>query len=355
MKKLFPLFCWCCLFGMQCNIAPSEPKPWSTQKINNWYRQQPWLVGCNFIPSTAINQLEMWQEETYDPRTIDRELGWAENLGFTSVRVFLHYLVWQQNPADLKKRIDDFLTIASRHKILVMFVLFDDCWNGYPKPGKQPEPKPGIHNSGWVQCPGQAEVTNISLFSTFEEYVKDIISSFRDDQRVVIWDLYNEPGNSDHGNETLPLLTKVFQWARQVKPSQTITAGVWNNEPDFHELNTFQINQSDLISFHCYGTLNDMEMLVDSLRKHGRPLVCTEYMARPESIFQEQLPFLNTERIGAYNWGLVSGKTQTVYPWDSWENPYSKEPEIWFHDIFRGDGTPYDESEVELIRSMTRS
>ncbi len=186
-----------------------------------------------------------------------------------------------------------------------------------------------------------------------EKYVKDIISTFRDDERIIIWDLYNEPGNSNHGLETLPLLKNVFRWAREAHPSQPLTAGIWNTQIEFLDLNTFQINASDLISYHCYGNLNDMKAMVDSLRRHGRPLICTEYMARPQSTFAEQLPFLKKEKIGAFNWGLVSGKTQTIYPWDSWEKPYPEEPKIWFHDIFRKDGIPYDENEIRLICELT--
>ena len=67
-------------------------------------------------------------------------------------------------------------------------------------------------------------------------------------------------------------------------------------------------------------------------------------MRRPVSNFATHLPFLKKENVGAYNWGLVSGKTQTIYPWDSWTKPYDAEPKIWFHDIFRKDGSPFDEN-----------
>jgi len=353
MKILYCFTTLTCLLAIECHLSSIEEKPWSIQKITQWYQSEPWSIGCNFIPSTAINQMEMWQPESFDRQTIDNELGLAESIGFNSVRVFLHYLPWENDSTNFKKRINEFLTIASNHHISTIFVLFDDCWNGDPQPGKQPEPRAGVHNSGWVQCPGQTGVTDQNLWVTLEKYVKDIISTFRNDRRIIVWDLYNEPGNSDHGLETLPLLKNVFIWARAARPSQPLTAGIWNTQMDFEELNTFQINSSDVISYHCYGNLDDMKAMVDSLRKHGRPLICTEYMARPQSTFTEQLPFLKKERIGAFNWGLVSGKTQTIYPWDSWEKPYLEEPKIWFHDIFRKDGSPYDENEVRLIRELT--
>jgi hypothetical protein len=331
----------------------NENKRWPLSKANEWYAQHDWLVGCNFIPSTAINTLEMWQETTFDPNTIDKELGWAQNIGFNSVRVFLHYLLWGQDSVGFEKRLSRYLDIASKHGISTMFVLFDDCWNGSPKLDKQPAPVPGVHNSGWVQCPGQKEVTDITLSPVFERYVKGVITHFKNDKRILMWDLYNEPGNSSHGVETLPLLKKVFLWAREAVPSQPITADYWNNSKEFRELNQFQIDNSDIITFHNYENKKNMESMIDTLREYGRPQVCTEYMRRPISTFNEILPLLKRDNIGAYNWGLVSGKTQTIYPWDSWKKHYTREPKIWFHDIFRKDGTPYDKNEIKLIKNLT--
>src|SRR5512133_1841758 len=131
---------------------------WPVEQAWEWYRQQPWLVGCNFIPSTAINQLEMWQADSFDMKTIDRELGWAAAIGFNSMRVFLHDLVWQADAEGFKQRIKQYLAVAERHGILTMFVFFDDCWNTDPHLGRQPEPIPGVHNSGWVQSPGVKKV-----------------------------------------------------------------------------------------------------------------------------------------------------------------------------------------------------
>ena len=120
--------------------AAETPARWSVEKANDWAKQTGWLVGCNFIPSTAINELEMWQADTFDPKTIDRELGWAQGLGFNCVRVFLHDLPWQQDSKGFLDRMDQFLTLADKHHIKVMFVLFDSCWNPDPKLGKQPAP-----------------------------------------------------------------------------------------------------------------------------------------------------------------------------------------------------------------------
>lgn len=332
----------------------AQKNVWTPEQAKKWYSEHEWLVGCNFIPSTAINQLEMWQEETFDPKTIDTELGYAEKAGFNTMRVFLHYLVWYQDPEDFYERVEKYLTIAQKHNISTMFVFFDDCWNGSPKLGKQPEPKPHVHNSGWVQCPGQEEVTDLTKFPTLENYVRVTISRFKNDKRIIAWDIYNEPGNSGHGDETITLLKSAFKWAQYVRPSQPITAGVWSMDKDFNKLNQLQIANSDVITFHCYNDIKAMQSIIDSLKKFNKPLICTEYMCRPTSTFKEHLPLLRKENIGAYNWGLVSGKTQTIYPWDSWKKQYDSEPEIWFHDVFRKEGTPFDKTEVELIRSLSK-
>jgi hypothetical protein len=322
---------------------------WSRDQACEWYAQQPWLVGCNFIPSTAINQLEMWQEPTFDPTTIERELGWAADLGFNTVRVYLHDLVWNARPYSFKARIERTLQIASGHGIRILFVLFDDCWNDDPKLGPQPDPIPGVHNSGWVRSPGSRAVSDTSAWPRLKRYVQGVIDAFGHDERVLMWDLWNEPGNNGMGTKSLPLLAKAFEWARAVAPSQPLTVGIWF---DNQELNDFQLAASDVISFHNYGSVDSLVIQIEELKALGRPLVCTEYMARTNgSRFGTHLPVFQREGVGCYNWGLVSGKTQTIYPWGS--EGGGPEPELWFHDIFRKDGTPYDPEEIRAIKRHT--
>lgn len=338
--------------GMRVMAQQKAPaKVWSQQKATTWYAQQHWLVGADFIPSTAINQLEMWQADTFDPKTIDRELGYAQGIGMNVMRVFLHHLAWEQDPEGFKKRMDEYLAISSKHGVKTMFVFFDDCWNKVPKAGKQPEPKPGIHNSGWMQDPGQPASDNAANSSVLEKYVKDVLKRFANDKRILLWDLYNEPGNSDKGSRSLPLLKSVFKWARQVNPIQPISAGVWRW--DLEELNKFQIANSDVITYHDYTPEAEHLKTVQFLKMNGRPLICTEYMARPRnSLFGTVLPMLKKENVGAINWGFVSGKTNTIYAWDT-PMPDGKEPKLWFHDIFRKDGTAYIPEETNLIKKLT--
>ncbi len=310
----------------------------------------------------------MWQADTFDLPTIDRELGWAEGLGMNTMRVFLHNLLWQQDSAGFLTRMDEFLGVADKHHIRIMFVLLDSVWDPHPKLGKQREPRPHVHNSGWVQAPGADVLKDPSRWDAeVRPYIVGVISHFRNDRRVVIWDLMNEPdnGSDQYGRRELPnkaevaleLLKREWQWARSARPTQPLTSGVWKDdwsETGLSEMARFQLENSDVITFHCYGPPDEMKRRIESLRRFQRPIICTEYMARPlGSTFAAILPVLKQERVGAYNWGFVSGKTQTIYPWDSWEKTYTAEPKPWFHDIFRRDGTPYDSSETELIRKLT--
>jgi len=277
-------------------------------------------------------------------------LGWAAGIGFNAMRVYLHDLLWGADAAGLTARMERYLAIAAGHGIRTLFVLFDDCWNPNPRLGKQPAPIPGVHNSGWVQSPGQAVVREPSGWARLEQYVKGVIGAFRQDDRVLLWDLYNEPGNRGLLEASVPLLRLAYEWAREAAPSQPISSGAW---ADFAPVRELQLAESDVITFHNYNDAASLEAEIAALRQYGRPLICTEYMARTRgSRFATHLPIFKRERVGAINWGLVAGKTQTNYPWGSPEG--APEPEVWFHEVFRGDGAPYDPAEVAAIRAHTR-
>lgn len=331
---------------------------WPEAKANAWYSQQPWLVGSNYIPMNAINQLEMWQAETFDPQQIDRELGWADGLGMTTMRVFLHDLLWQQDASGFKQRIDQFLAIAARHHIRPIFVLFDSCWEPEPKLGPQHPPIPGVHNSGWVQSPGLPALKDSSQYPRLKEYVQGVVGAFATDDRVLAWDVWNEPASSP---EVIALLPQVFAWARQAHPSQPLTSGTFQQNftpigPDKPTpVTEIQLAESDVISFHNYSWPEDFEKHVIGLERYKRPVFCTEYMARSAgSTFDTILPIAKKHKVVAINWGFVTGKTQTNLPWDSWERPYLKTPPaVWFHDVLHADGTPYREREAEIIRVLT--
>lgn len=302
------------IFSIVFSQLSAQPV-WTSEKANAWYKQQGWLVGCNYIPSTAINQLECWQAETFDTATIVRELGWAEEIGFNVIRVYLHDLAWKEDPKGFKKRMDQFLAIANRHHIKVLFTIFDDCWNAEAFTGKQADPKPGVHNSGWVRSPSRSIHNDPTQWGYLEQYVKDILTRFKDDPRILLWDLYNEPGNSNYNDSSMSLLKKVFEWAWAVRPSQPLSSATWY---DNRALSDFQLNSSDVITFHNYSDTSSLEKEIKELSKKERPLICSEYMARTRnSRFETHLPVFLKYHVGAINWGFVAGKTNTIYQWGS--------------------------------------
>ena len=343
---------------------------WTKEKANEWYGKQPWLVGANFLPSTAINQMEMWQAETFDTATISRELKWAASIGMNTMRVFLHDQVHRDNSKGFKKRIEIFLRIANRYNIKPLFVLFDSCWDPFPHPGKQHEPAPFLHNSGWVQGPGADALKDTTQYPRLKKYVVDIVTSFSKDTRILGWDVWNEPDNTNNSSYgrfepynklelVHNLLKKVFVWTRLANPSQPITSGVWAgnwaSDDSLRPIEKTMIEQSDIISFHNYDSGSEFEKRVKWLQRYDRPIICTEYMSRGNgSTFEGSMPVAKKYKVGAINWGLVSGKSQTIFPWDSWQKKYTAEPELWFHDIFRADGTAYKKSETDFIRELTQ-
>ena len=349
-------------------VATRSETPWPAERARAWQTERGWRVGCNFTPSSACNQLEMWQAPTFDLPTLERELGFAAELGFTSVRVFLHDLLWSEDAAGLIQRLDAFLAAAARREIGVMLVLFDGVWHPRPAPGPQPEPRPGVHNSCWVQGPGREILGDSERHETLRPYVEGVIERFREDPRIDAWDLFNEPDNPnpayldqelpDKALRALELLEKVHAWARSVAPSQPLTTGVWRGggwEPDvLSEIDRFSLEHSDVISFHHYGRLDDLEKRVNALRRYERPVLCTEFMARGLGCtFDPNLDWMHGQGVGAYCWGLVAGRIQTEYPWESWWKRSESPPEPWHHDVLHADGSPYDEGEVAFIRSLT--
>jgi hypothetical protein len=349
--------------------AAAEQSPWSPDRANRWHQAQGWIVGANYITSNAINQLEMFQADTFDPRRIDTELGWAQLHGLNTVRVFLHDQLWAQDHRGFQSRLAQFVSIAARHRIKPIFVFFDSCWDPFPKPGRQRAPKPGVHNSGWVQSPGAEHLDDLDYRRTLLDYVTGVLNQFRTDDRVLGWDIWNEPDNparayrkverKDKLDRVADLLSLAFGWARSVDPSQPLTSGVWDGvwgDPlGRSEIADIQLDNSDVITFHCYDTPVGFEARIAELSPLGRPILCTEYLARTlGSTVDGVLPVAKRNNVGAINWGLVAGKTQTYFPWDSWDHPYTKAPKLWFADLLQPDGRPYRDTEIQTISKLSR-
>jgi hypothetical protein len=280
-------------------------------------------LGSNFIPASAINQLEMWQAASFNPQEIDQELGWAEGVGMNTMRVFLHDLLWEQDAAGFRQRLDTFLSIAAKHHIRAMFVLFDSCWDPNPQLGPQHPPIPGVHNSGWVQGPGAAALEDPSQYPRLKAYVQGVLGAFATDTRVLGWDLWNQPDNTKGGSYmrrepkdkaelVLKLLPQVFEWARAANPAQPLTSGVWHGDWSSSEklppMARIQLDESDVISFHNYSWPEDFEKHVQWLERYHRPIVCTEFMARPVgSTFDAILPLAKQHHVAGCQLG-ASGR-----------------------------------------------
>ncbi len=372
LKLTRRIFALCLTAGLLAPALLAANKPrerWTETEATAYMAKQPYPVGGNFLPASAINQLEMWQAATWDPKEIDRELGWAQGIGMTTMRVFLHDLLWEQDSKGLLTRMDEFLAIGKRHGVKPVFVLFDSCWDPQPKLGPQHPPIPGVHNSGWVQGPGVA-LGDPAQKARFERYVKGVVGHFASDDRILAWDVWNEPDNGGGGNykTNLPnkvdlmdaMLPDVFAWARAVGATQPLTSGVWQHEhwddpSTWTATEKIQLSQSDIVSFHNYGWPEEFDHRIGQLEPLHRPILCTEYMARGNgSTFDQSLPIAAKHHVGAINWGFVQGKMHTELPWDSWKVPYTdREPPIWFHDVFYPDGKPYRQAEADLIRRVT--
>jgi hypothetical protein len=287
-----------------------------------------------------------------------------------TMRVFLHDLLWQQDPQGFRDRINTFLDLSAKHHIRPIFVLFDSCWDPDPQLGPQRPPIPGVHNSGWVQSPGRAALEDAARYPRLEAYVKGVVGAFANDPRILAWDLWNEPDNrNDPAYIRLEppnkialvekLLPQVFAWARTAHPTQPLTSGVWQGDwtslAAMSAVARIQIENSDVLSFHNYAWPEEFEHRIVELEQFHRPILCTEYMARGVgSLFETILPIAQKYHVAAINWGFVHGKTQTWLPWNSWTRPYVLEqPPVWFHDIFYPDGKPYRQAEVDLIRRLT--
>ncbi|MBN2295103.1 MAG: cellulase family glycosylhydrolase [Pirellulales bacterium] len=347
--------------GVFAEDAPSTDTAnsgrWSVERAKRWYAEQAWPCGLNYIPANSISYTEMWMPYCFDADFIDTELALAEEIGFNCVRVVLPFVVWEHDPKAFKKRFNKFLEICDLRGIKVMPVLFDDCAFGNdqklknPWYGKQPEVLKGWYANGWTPSPGHDMVRDPKSWPRLERYVKDLISTYRNDKRVWVWDLYNEPTNGGLGKVSLPLARKVFAWAREVNPSQPLTVAAWNRN---QELNAMIFANSDIITFHNYSGPDRLAEHIRELKKQGRPIINTEWLNRiGGSVPKTCLPVFRRENVGCMHWGLVNGKTQTNLGW-GWR-PGRPDPPVWQHDLFHGDHKPYDPKEIELFRTVIRS
>ncbi|MBQ1202611.1 MAG: cellulase family glycosylhydrolase [Loktanella sp.] len=351
---------------------------WTTKQAKDWWQKRRWVCGFNYLPSTAVNFIEMWHPTTFDVPTIRRELAWAAEIGFNAARINLPYLGWVHDAQGLLDRVDKFITIAAELGIDTIPCLFDDCGFGGQEPvwGPQADPIPGVHNSRAVASPGRAIVMDARERDNLETYVRSVIHRFRNDRRILFWDLYNEPGNRmnfagggyDHyasalEQSALSLMENCFNWARAVDPVQPLTVAAWttplpgdDSHPYQTEIDRSALLHSDIVTFHAYWNRARVAEFIDILGVLDRPIFCTEWMARAvDSRISDQLELFHDRGVGCFQWGLVKGRTQTWLPWpDALVKAHGGDPsrDIWFHDLLHEDGQPYDAREIETIQRL---
>lgn len=351
---------------------------WSDERIWDWYNAKPWIRGCNFIGSDCANRIDQWQSYRCEERfaTADKELALAEGIGFNSIRVLIEYDVWNQEHDNFMANLERHISIADSHNMTVMLVMSNECC--VPKEAYKPTVLGEQHydlgyHGGRKISPHQGGDETYSIIDEPEiaekylQMVKEIITKYKDDERVIAWNLMNEPGNR-RGNKSLEFLEKLFAIAREIDPIQPLAADIWgwvdeNGMPYEREIERVALELSDFISFHCYQSFKDLVKQVVRLKKHGRPLMCTEWLCRiKHNNIEEIFPYFFGEKIASYNWGLVASyKTQYFEPynrmWDELENPdidtSGYDITAWQHDLFRPSHNPYNPKEIKIIKEFT--
>lgn len=344
---------------------------WTAEKANNWAKNRRWTVGFNYVASNCVNRMEQWQAYEHEQKipVFEREFALAEEVGFNAIRSVLPLEPWLYEHDGFMRRLDNFLTLANRHGLGVMIVFGNDCC--VPKSQWQPAkfgPQPvdwGYHG-GVIRSPhagnpemGYSLLDDPELRQAWTKMVDEIVGEYAHDERVDIWDIFNEPGNSRRGMTSAGAMADFFDAARKHDPVQPLTAGVWtvNRTNTLPEIEQLAMELSDVISYHDYGSFDHSVGVIERLRKLGRPLFNTEWLNRTlHNNVATHLPLYYLENVGVYNWGFVAGKSQTYEPWDSLWNNYAKNPAadydftVWQHDLFRPSLRPYDPHEIETFR-----
>lgn len=344
---------------------------WTAERAWDWYRARPWIRGFNYVASDCVNRIEQWQELDHHEkrRTFDREFELAARVGFNAIRSILPYEVWRDQHDGFMERLEDFLATADRHGLKVMIVFGNDCTvpeQHYTPPVLGPQPVDWGYHGGVARSPHDVlDSHGFSVLDVPEEaegfgrMVDEIVGHYARDERVNIWDVFNEPGNSRRESRSLPAMRRFFEIARAHDPVQPLTAGPWRVDPrgDLSEIEQAALELSDVISFHDYAGYGRSVQILDRLRREGRPLLNTEWLHRMQgNDVASHLPLYFLERVGCYHWGFVAGKSQTHEPWEAiWrrqENGAGDHYDFtkWQHDLFRPNLRPYDPREIDTFR-----
>ncbi len=347
---------------------------WTCDEIWNWYNNMPWLRGCNFLPSDCCNRIAFWQALHFEKhlQTCERELALAASIGYNSIRVILEYIVYAEEHDSFMERFERFLQAADKNGICVMVCFGNDCT--VPKNANYRAPHVGIQEYDWgyhggrknsphgsnPDAVGYSILDEPSEAAIFFAMVQEIITKYKDDKRICVWDLFNEAGNNNRGELSRPHVQKIFDVARSCDPSQPLTSCVWSGHRNFNPAEQTALDNSDVVSYHNYADYqNNIEALAE-LKKYNRPLFNTEWLHRPfHNTVQEMFPLFYLEKVSCWNWGLVAGLSQTYEPWESmWRREAAGDGRNidftkWQHDLFRPSLHPYDPREIEIIKHFS--
>jgi hypothetical protein len=336
---------------------------WDERRAFQYMQRFGEVKGCNYVPSDGSSILHSPNKEL-----IRREIGWARNVvGLNSVRVWVDLADYQINEEQVLTNFESFLGTCDANQIKVLPVLslqsfLDPEYDSKAAGASGPllDFHPSVHGGGWRysnrlgwpccepegNIPSKTMAAWVKTKPAAEHFIRSLLSRYAKDDRVLLWDLYNEAPKAAR-----PLVETIFQWAREVNPSQPLSV-CWQG----HDL-------SDVITFHTYArpgfeTANrnspgwDFLTELDWARAWGRPMLCTEWLARPfGNTIEAILPFYERYHIGWYVWGLCAvGPAQYQFPWD-WPMG-SPPPEKWFHCLLYPDGTPYSAEEILMIRDF---
>ena len=350
---------------------------WSKERIWEWYNNRPWMRGCNYMSASSANRVDTWQELGFEERMVEteRELALVRDTGFNTIRIIPEFVVWQKEHDGFMERFDRYLDLCWKYGISCMVVLANDCMPPKTERWKLPDIGPQTYDWGYHGGKKHSQhgthtgpaphyyLDDPETAAEYFEMVRELITKYKDDERICIWDLYNEPGNSQRDGLTMPNLKKIFEIAREIDPIQPLTVAVWRLRGEMKtplsEVEQYALDNSDIISYHYYEGFLEHVKLIKRLKQEGRPIINTEWLGRclHNNVF-DVFPLFYLEKIGCYNWGFVAGKYQTYEPWEgTWDRYNSGEQRDvdftkWFHDLYRPNLRPYDPREIDLIKHL---
>ncbi|MBR6007662.1 MAG: cellulase family glycosylhydrolase [Clostridia bacterium] len=350
---------------------------WTNDQAWEWQKKVGWLRGCNFIGSDCCNRIDMWQSYNNEAhmRTAERELALCRDIGFNTVRLIIEFDVWFQERARFMQILENYISLCARYGQKVMLVLANEAQlcrgeEYVPKPLGEQVYALGYHQGRFPLTDEQKalepyhELERKQTRSKYLEMVGEIVGRYRADERVVCWNVYNEPGISIGMERCLPIIRLMFDTVSELDPVQPLCSDVWYWK-DYDNLNprdALSARLSDVISWHNYQPLDKFVTGYEQLRRLNKPILLTEWLHRiVHQNVRELYPLLYLERINCWCWGFVAGKTQTYEPWDSLWERFDRENgntdldfKLWQHDLFRPSLRPYDPAETETIKRFNR-